>query len=166
MAVSTAEFAHRGLVRGQPVGDDFIRDEPLVLKQFLQQFEGCSLVPPRLLEDIQNLAFLVDGPPHEHPLAVNADDHLVELPHAVCGPAPPPDVDCDHRAELVGPAAHGLVGGIDAALGEQILDVAQARGEAEIQPHRQPNRIGWEPVALVKKWIACSSPGGGKLGFA
>ncbi len=35
------------------------------------------------------------------------------------------------------------------ALGEQILDVAQAEGEPEVEPYRLTNDLGREPVARI-----------------
>ena len=48
---------------------------------------------------------------------------------------------------MVDPAPDGLVGHDDLALREQILNVAQAKGEPEVQPYRLTNDFGWEPVA-------------------
>jgi len=40
------------------------------------------------------------------------------------------------RSELEDPAAHGLVGDIDAALGHEVLDVAIAQSEPNVKPNR------------------------------
>ncbi len=96
-----------GPVRSQPVGDKPFRDEALVLEQFPQQFQGCCFVAALLDEDVEDLALAVDGPPHVHAFAVDAHDHLVEMPHAVSASPGAPDVGGDGRAELVGPATHG-----------------------------------------------------------
>ena len=70
------------------------------------------------------------------------------MPHAI-RPAPhAPNVGCNHRTELVGPAADSFVTDIDPAFGEHFLDVSQAHGETEIEPHREPDRVWRKPVAL------------------
>jgi hypothetical protein len=50
---------------------------------------------------------------------------------------------------MIHPAAHGLVGDRDPALGQQILDVAKAEGEPEIKPDRVINDIRREPISHV-----------------
>ena len=44
------------------------------------------------------------------------------------------------------PAADRLVAGLDAALGQELLDVAVAEREAEVEPGRVPNDLGRELV--------------------
>ena len=41
---------------------------------------------------------------------------------------------CNRRSEVVHPAAHRLVGDRDPALGQQVLDIAEAQGETGIKP--------------------------------
>jgi len=55
----------------------------------------------------------------------------------------------NHRAELQGPATERLVGHIDTAFGEHILDVAVAQGEAEIQSDGLLDDDAREAVAAV-----------------
>jgi len=135
----------------------------LVLEKFSQQFQRSGLVAALLDEDIENLTFLVDGPPHEHPFAVDPDNHLVEMPDAVGASASPADVGGDGWAELAGPAAHGFVADIDPALGQNLLNVAQAGRKAEVEPDRQPDRLVREPVALVGNGLHRLSHGGDEL---
>ena len=98
---------------------------------FLSKFQRRRLVAALLDKHGENFTFLVDGPPHEHPFAVDPDYHLVEVPHTVGASTDPADVGRYRWAKLVGPAAHGLIADIDPALGQHVLDVAQAGGEAE-----------------------------------
>jgi hypothetical protein len=51
------------------------------------------------------------------------------------------------RSELQNPAPHRLVGDIQPALGEQILDITKAEGEAKIEPNRVPDDGRRELVA-------------------
>src|SRR5258708_13919547 len=53
------------------------------------------------------------------------------------------------RSELEDPAAHGLVGDIDAALSHEVLDVAIAQSEPNVKPNRVPdNRCRKVVVAI------------------
>jgi hypothetical protein len=53
-------------------------------------------------------------------------------------------------AELVAPQPHRLVAHLDAAFGEQILDVAVAEIETMVEPGRTLNDGGWESVSFVE----------------
>ena len=92
MTLQSAEVAERCLVGSETIRHDGIRNEALSLEQFSQQFQRCLPVPSLLDQDIKDLAFLVDGPPHEHPIAANSDDHLVQMPDAISRSAPLSDV--------------------------------------------------------------------------
>jgi len=59
---------------------------------------------------------VIHGTPEIHPLAPDPNDHLVEMPHGAWPRAPLAKLPGKCRSELEDPAAHGLVGDIDAAL--------------------------------------------------
>jgi hypothetical protein len=51
------------------------------------------------------------------------------------------------RLELQHPSSNRFIGDVQPALGEQILDIAEAQGEAKVQPHRVSDDVGGESVA-------------------
>ena len=51
---------------------------------------------------------------------------------------------------------HGLVRHVEAALGQQILDVSEAQREAAIEPYGVLDDLGRESVAAIKRSV--SSP--------
>jgi hypothetical protein len=53
--------------------------------------------------------------------------------------APAPQFSGEQGSELQYPPPYGLVGNIQAALGEQILDITEAEREPEIEPNGVPN---------------------------
>jgi len=109
-----------------------------------------------LHDDVENLAFVVDGTPEIMDLAADPPEDLVEMP-SVRGPrAPLSDQLCIASAEFQKPPAHGLVGRIHAALGEQILYVAIAEGEAEVESDRVLDDHGREAMAGVGKFAHAS----------
>jgi hypothetical protein len=61
-----AKVTKSGIVGAIPVSDDRRRHEPLVLQQLAHQAQGCILVAPGLNEDVEDLAFIIDG---AHPSA-------------------------------------------------------------------------------------------------
>ena len=52
----------------------------------------------------------------------------------------------ERRPKLEHPSPHRLVGEVQPPLGEQILDIAEAEGEAKVQPHRMPDDVRRELV--------------------
>lgn len=94
-----------------------------MLERFPQQFQYCAFVLSFLHQNIGNLAFLVDGAPHEHPDAVYSDYHFVEMSDRICASALAANVGCDGWSELVGPASERLVRAVNAPFGQQIFDV-------------------------------------------
>jgi hypothetical protein len=70
----------------------------------------------------------------------------VQVPEAARPAAPRPEPARDRRPEAREPRPHRLVGDDDAALGEQLLDVAQAQREPGVQPHRVLDDRQWEAV--------------------
>jgi hypothetical protein len=43
-------------------------------------------------------------------------------------------VSCDHGTEVFHPATHRLIGNDDPALSQQVLDIAKAEAEPDIEP--------------------------------
>ena len=140
-------------IGSKPVGDDGLGHEALVLEQFPEQFQRSFLVPAFLDKDIENLALPIDRPPHIHPLAREADDHLVEMPHAIGPVTPLPNVGGDGGSELVAPASDSLVGYVDAAFRDQIFDISQAHRETVIEPDGLPDNVGMKAMTLERKGL-------------
>ena len=53
----------------------------------------------------------------------------------------------EQRPELQHPTPDRFIRDIQPPLGEQILDVAEAEGEAKVQPYRMPDDVRRELVA-------------------
>jgi hypothetical protein len=62
----------------------------------------------------------------------------------------PAQVGRDQWAELNHPAPDRLAADLDAALGEQLLDVPDAEREPEVELHRISDHVRREPVALER----------------
>ena len=69
---------------------------------------------------------MVDGAPQVHPPAGNADHHLIEMPAIARSRALVSQLAGDVRAELQDPAPHRLVGQVETALGQKLLNIAVA----------------------------------------
>jgi hypothetical protein len=58
-------------------------------------------------------------------------------------------IGCDQGSEVFHPAAYRLVGGHDPAFSQQVLDIAEAEGEAGIEPDGLLDDHGWEAISGV-----------------
>ena len=65
--------------------------ETLRSHQLARELDGCTPVSPALDQDLEDLAFMIDGAPEIHPLAGDPDNHLASRagdshPHALPEP--------------------------------------------------------------------------------
>ena len=103
------------------------------LQRPLDELERRGPAPILGDEGFQHLALVVDSPPEIAHLAVDLHVDLVKMPAPVGVGAHvldplPADLAGEHRAEAVPPEPHGLMADVDAALEQEILDVAQRQG--------------------------------------
>ena len=132
MAAGQMEIPEGGAVGPQLVGHNQPGREALLSEQFAHQLQGSPPVSPRLDQDIEDLALVIDGAPQIHSPSSDAHDHLVQMPPVARAGPPLPQPPRDHRAELPHPAPDRLIGDIEPALGKKFLHVAVAQGEAEV----------------------------------
>ena len=116
------------------------------LQCLLQEGQSCSLVAGFGDVALEYLALLIHRPPQIMALAVDLDEHFIKVPAPLTKSTHPadtlaPDLCREHRSEPVPPQPHRLVADVDAALGEQVLDVAQGQRKTDIHQHRQPNDL-------------------------
>src|SRR5215211_8189583 len=136
------------LAKGCAIGRVLVRD-PLVwnhalpLQKLAQELASGTLITLGLEEHVQDLAFRIDSPPQIHLFATHTDEHLVHVPSSMRPGASRPQPACDCRAEGEHPTPDTLVGDLDAPLGQELLDVSEAEGEPEVQPHGTLDDIAW-----------------------
>jgi hypothetical protein len=100
-------------------------------------------------QHIENFALGIDGAPQVGHAAIDLEIDFIQMPARVAFRSAFTQVRCNHGPEVVYPASNGLVGDRNAALCQQVFDVAQAQGEPEVEPDRLLNDLGWESVAAV-----------------
>ena len=67
-------------VGAQLVGDQSSRDTALGFQQRPKESDGCSPIPVRLHEDVQDVTVLADRAPQILLATLDRDEHLVEMP--------------------------------------------------------------------------------------
>src|SRR3954467_14255498 len=90
----------RSGIGGQLIGDRQLRRKALLPEQLAHQPLGCSPVPARLDQDIEDLALLIDSPPQIHAPAGDAHDHLIQMPAITRPGAPLPQPSRKERSEF------------------------------------------------------------------
>src|SRR4051812_25386627 len=85
-------------------------------------------------------------------LVVRSQHTLVQVPLVAGARQAAADLVGKGLTELEAPLPHGFMADVDAAGGEDLIDVAQAERKAEIQPNSEPDDLGWEAVAGVAGW--------------
>jgi hypothetical protein len=85
--------------------------------------------------------------------ALDLELHLVQMPFVTQACTAPTQSCGVARAELRAPGPHSLVRDHHATLGQQLLDVAQAQTEADVQPHRMADDLSGVPIATVGRGL-------------
>lgn len=115
-------------------------------------------MPNEFLDLSTELHLYIDRPPRVHTSALDQDLHLVQIPPAGRSESEAAEIAGEHEPELDHPAPDALVGGLDAALGQELLHVAVAEGEAQVQPDSVADDLGWELVASVRDGLHAPCP--------
>tara|TARA_B100000315_G_scaffold209727_1_gene205635 strand:+ start:572 stop:946 length:375 start_codon:yes stop_codon:yes gene_type:complete len=121
----------------------------LVLQQFPHKSQGSPLVSALLNQDVENCALTINGSPQVHLLAANIYENFVQMPDVERGAtafAYPTGIGW---SEFQNPQPNRFVTDINTALREEIFDVTEAQGEAEVEPYGLPNNVGVKAVAPV-----------------
>jgi hypothetical protein len=118
----------------------------VALQGFLDECQSGSFVTFLRNVAFENLTLVIHRTPQIMRFAVDLHEHLVEVPAPVAETPHPrtaltPDVGCEQRAEPIPPQPHRLVANVDAALEEQILNVAQRQRKADLHHDQQPDHL-------------------------
>jgi hypothetical protein len=98
--------------------------------------QRCALVTPALTSMSRDFALVIDGTPQVHPPAGDPHHHLVEVPSVARTRPALPQPSRDPRTELQHPSPHRFVGDVEPSFGQELLDIAIAQSEPEIEPDR------------------------------
>ena len=97
-------------------------------------------------ENLKHLAFVINGAPKIVRLAVDLDEHFVQVPSSLrkrlMMNAPLPDLVSKHWTESVPPEAYRLVADVYTPLEQQIFDLPQRQRIADVHHHREADHLG------------------------
>ena len=149
MAHGEAQFSSGTVVGAQLVRHEDIRCIALLFEKLAHKAHGSGFIPFRLDQQVQDLALAIDRSPQPEPPSIDGDNHFVEMPLQTRARTAGAEPLSELRAELEDPTSHRLVRDIDAALGQEFLDVTVAEGEAEIESNGMTDDLRREPVSGV-----------------
>jgi len=118
---------------------------------------GCPTIPTRLDQNIEDIAVLVDSSPYVNLAALDLHEHLVQIPEiaqAAFSALQPAGV---LTSELPTPQPNRLIADGDAALGQQILDTAEAQAEAVVQPDSVADDLFRAGIGTRGRWMPARS---------
>ena len=131
------------------VGYQSPRRFTLTLQHFAKKPFSSLLVPTTRHQDIQDVAILIDSTPEIPLLSSNLHEQLVNMP-SIAQLAPLfSEGSGVLGSKLQTPEADGFVRNNDATLGEEILDITEAKREPMVQPNGMADYCGRKSVAFV-----------------
>ena len=146
-------------VAAQLVGDHPPRLTLLALQQLAEKACGRPAVAPRLDEDIDDVAILLDSTPERVPLCpwmvTKTSSRCPDVAQPALSTLEPASV-C--RTEREAPQPDRFVGHRDATLGQEIFDIANAHTEAVIQPDGVADDLGRKSIPMVARRVAFHRP--------
>ena len=143
-----------GLIARQLVGDQAARDGALCFQELAEESDRSSSIPSGWHEDVDHIPILVNRPPHVLRPALHPHEQLIEIPRISLAAPPPPQPSRILQPERPAPLADRLVRDVDAALGEEVLDVPNTEAESVVQPHRVTDDFRQESVSSVARHTA------------
>jgi hypothetical protein len=119
------------------------------LQQPLEEALSGVAIAPRLNENVEHDAILIDGSPKIVLHALDSDENFIHVPLVPWPWSAASQAVGETRAEFLAPASHRLVGNNDAALSQYQLNISQAEAKHVVQPNRVADNLGGEPMAEV-----------------
>jgi len=144
--------ALRHAVAFQFIGDEDPRDVLQPLQETLEEALRRPGIAAGLDQNIKYDAVLIDGAPEIMQLALDPNEHLVQVPLVTGLGAAPTKIVREARAKFQAPAPDALVGDKHAALGQEQLDVPKAQTEYVVEPNRVADELSREAMTVVRVW--------------
>ena len=116
--------------------------------------QGGPAIPALGRENLKHLAFVIHRKSEIMRLAVDPDEHFVQVPtllgiRSMINP-PLPDLRGEHRTKPVPPKPRCFVADIDTALEQQIFYPSRGRRITDLQHHREADHLG-RRVEIAKR---------------
>src|SRR5438034_8644363 len=124
---------------------------PQVLQQFAEKLLGGSLISLALDQNIQNIAVLINCSPQIMNAAIDPEEHFIKIPLVPRPRRSSSQVVSIKLAELEAPFSDRLIAESDTAHRHHLFNIAEAQGEAEVQPDGMTDDLGREAMTMVRR---------------
>jgi hypothetical protein len=122
------------------------------LEQLTEELFPSHLIPPALHENRGYVAVLSHRAPQMMPLAVDGENHLVEMPFAAWTGTAAPELIGIPLPKFATPLPDGLVGHDDAANEQEFLRITIAQVESVVKPDAVTDDLRRKVVASFTDW--------------
>ena len=144
------DFSVSRRIASKLVGNELPGWLPLVFQNLAKEAFDGSPVSVACHQDIEDVVVLVHRPPQIMTLTADGDEHFVHVPDVAEPALSPPQSTSIRWSKLSAPGSNGFVGYGDAALSEQILDIAKPQSEPMVQPDGMGDDLGWKAVVSIQ----------------
>jgi hypothetical protein len=144
-------------VASQLISDDYARYILETLQQTSEESRCGFGIAPRLNEDVEYDAGLIDGSPEIVLNALDPDEHLIKVPLVPRSWPAATQTISEILAEFLAPSSHRLIRNGDAPCGQQKLDITEAHTEHMIRPHGMADNLGGEAGVGSEGQVTISS---------
>jgi hypothetical protein len=102
-------------------------------------------------QNIQKVAILINGSPQIVNAAIDLKEHFIKMPLVPRPRRFSSLVVSINLAELEAPFSDRLIAESDTAHREHLFNIAEAQGEAEVQPNGMTDDLGRESMTMVRR---------------
>jgi hypothetical protein len=149
MLHSWQHLLFRGCIAAKFISDEYSWHILTPLQQLTEELFRRLFIAPALHQDIQNIAMLVNCTPEIVLLALDGEEHLIQMPLIAGLATLPAQLVRILLAKCSAPLADRLVGKPDPAGGHELFHITIAEGESIVQPDRVRDDLGRKSIALV-----------------
>ena len=141
--------SHCSRVASQSVGDDLQRLSSLPSQKSTEEPLCSASITPRLHQDVDYVAVLIDRTPEIFQFTVDSKEDLVQMPVVAELALSSLQLANIVGAELLTPPPDRFIGYEDASFRQKILDVSKADAETMVGPDRVNDDLGCASTAQV-----------------
>jgi hypothetical protein len=159
IANAKPQFPFGRTIRTQLVGDHDTGRSTLARQKFAYETLGSLGIAAFLHQNLQHKAILINGTPQKMLLALDRDNHFIQVPFVTKSRGTPTDRVGIGAAELLSPFPHRFVGDDDPSVSKHIFDHAKTEWKAIIQPHCLSDDLSGETMTVIKRaaWFGHAS---------
>ncbi len=136
-------------VAAQFIGNEHPWNILTASQKFAKELRGGGFVAATLDQNVENISLLIDRAPQIVRVAVDREEHLVEMPRVARARTTTAQLIGKLLAKLQAPLPYGFVRHLHAACCQQFLDIPKTERESKIEPDGVANNFSRKAEALI-----------------